>query len=534
MAAPDRVAPDDYRVPMKNEDTRANCANAEVANATGQLCLIVDALVDNVASLSDAEKAAFLQGTKLVRDAALEARDVAGSMAKEQARMQRPPTVTAIPLLKDLTQGGKNDCQLVKSAKLLDYNGEPDGPVDLLSWLDQCLTAAAACNLTEEAALDLLRYKASSMAREAINQMKRDGQGLVTVISELEVTFAKIPPPAEARFLANNLSMIPGEDIGVFAIRLRKMCAMATRDILDVDKRHKEEIELCKNNFKRVIPNTSHQHLIKVEGDMARAGRPPMPYREMVATVSTYQDQNKARRQRELAEKQLVHAKLQLASHIPKHLSRYQTQVRQLEEGEGEAAAAAAEAWVEDPELTEILGGPEETEFIPTDLETDTIREQICLVHEKFEKGQAGRYPPGGYRGRYGGGRGYGGGYRGGRPWAEREQHARAIHDLEHGTGQDSSRSKEPPKLLNETFPRIGMGQMLRLANCDGEPDRCCRCGVITSPPHKMRDGHCVLADIDLTDQACLSCGKGLHASRYCPMAFQQNFKHPADIVAKN
>ncbi len=82
-----------------------------------------------------------------------------------------------------------------------------------------------------------------------------------------------------------------------------------------------------------------------------------------------------------------------------------------------------------------------------------------------------------------------------------------------------------------ENTQALSMAQMIVLSGCDGQPGRCVRCGIITRPPHKMRDGRCVLANVELTDRPCKSCGIGLHSSQYCPAAFQSNFKHPADVV---
>ena len=476
MNAQDAV-PDERGRALKIQDPNVNMGMAHMANEVMKLGQVVEKLTLASTLAVDVKNSAAVGINRIMKEVA-RSRDLADNATEYQGRTAQAPTVTLIP---PQPRAGMavHDCLAVKTGKLQEYSGHENSAVDCLAWLEKMMAVSRVSNLTHAAIINLLKSKASGMAYEAIHQGVRDGLTLSQLISTFETTFGEVGVPAEMLVRCNTCTLATNESLGVFAIRLRKLAGQAVRDMQDENARKKQEIMICKTNFYRVLPAYLHHYLQEKETVLAQAGRPEMAFHEMVSEVQLRAKQVKARRERETQERER-NKPLARSSRGRDFVRQVQCQEDELEEYADPSSQKDSEPSDEEWEEQEVT--PEMIRAVQTQRRFFKRKN----IYDKTKKNYV-------------------------RPTYETEE------------------IKRIPGLLAETKPNATPGEMPKLANCEGEPNRCLKCGLITSPPHRMNNSSCVMFGIPLADQACIMCKKGLHVANYCPHSFSSRGKHPAD-----
>jgi hypothetical protein len=221
---------------------------------------------------------------------------------ENEARTSDPPTMTTIPIEPaDPVQNIEN----VKTHKIPQFSGDPNGIVSCLSWLDHIMSLSVTSKLSHVAIIEVMKTKADGLAHKTVLHGKEQGLSLAKIVAHLEVEFANVPPPAEARVTANTMMMNGSEEYAAFARRLKDMIRMAVRDIREPVQKRSELESLCKTNLYRVLPGYLHNHLADLEMSIARNGRRPMDFEDMIMHVQTQSQIVKTRRQRNEAEKEM-------------------------------------------------------------------------------------------------------------------------------------------------------------------------------------------------------------------------------------
>jgi hypothetical protein len=126
---------------------------------------------------------------------------------------------------------------------------------------------------------------------------------LYQIISKLELVFAKVQPPAEARVQVNNMIPHDREDLGAFAIRLRDIAQIAARDVKDDTERCTTEMRMCKTNYMRILPAHLYNYVTQKEADLASVGKPAMEFEAISSLIEGYINTQRTKQSREKTEK---------------------------------------------------------------------------------------------------------------------------------------------------------------------------------------------------------------------------------------
>jgi hypothetical protein len=254
---------------------------------------------------------------------------------KYERRVAKPVTVTTIYPIPPVPVV---DCSKIKTMKLPIYNGDEEGSVTCLFWLNKIVSAAATGNLAHEAAVDLLIERSESTTNSKIRQCKRANMSFPETILKLETAFAKVPPPAEARVQVNNMIPAEREDLAHFAVRLADIAQIAARDQTVLAERLAMEQRMCKINYMRVLPVHLYNYVVQRDAEYARLGKSEMDFEAVTSLVEEYQNIQQTKRNRDNAEKKRQH------SETNDRPSRPYNRVRQLYE-EAEALENAMDPY---------------------------------------------------------------------------------------------------------------------------------------------------------------------------------------------
>jgi hypothetical protein len=411
------------------------------------------------------------------------------------------------------------DCSQIKTGRLPIYTGDEDGSVTCLAWLNKIISAAQTARLSYTATVKLMVDRSDGKANSKIRQCQRDNMSLYQIISKLELVFAKVQPPAEARVQVNNMIPHDREDLGAFAIRLRDIAQIAARDVKDDAERHITEMRMCKTNYMRILPVHLYNYVIQKEADLASVGKPAMEFEAISSLIEGYVNTQRTKQSREKTEKRRQLAEAQEGRTGQRVNQIFQEMDDPCEENDPGQADP-------DPDHEGMHEHHAESIHLisPEDLEDDNYSREdvINIVRQQAPRG---RYPSRGGPAR---GRDYQ------YPRPNRPERIRPTFERpERAYELDEYKL---PGLLKDRKPDFPSNRLPQLANIDNEPNRCFKCGLATTPPHRQADYSCPLYGLPLTDRACLVCGKGLHFAKQCPLAFQTGHKHLADrqIAAKN
>jgi hypothetical protein len=329
-----KPTPDQLRLWMTPDAPCGQHVQLATTTAVDQILTMMSNLTANLTN--EALPAVNKTAINAAKDAVRTLNDIAIGQArnalKYERRVAKPITVTTIYTVR---ADPVEDCSKIKTMKLPTYNGDEDGAITCLFWLNKIVSAAATGNLSHAAALELLIERSESTANSKIRQCKRAGVSFPDTVLKLETAFAKVPPPAEARVQVN--SMVPGEreDLAHFAVRLADIAQIAARDQTVPVERAALEQRMCKINYMRILPVHLYNYVVQREAEYAHLGKPELEFEAITSLIEEYQNIQQTKRTRDSAERKKQTS--ELAEQRPKQYNR----VRQLYE---EASALEAEA----------------------------------------------------------------------------------------------------------------------------------------------------------------------------------------------
>jgi hypothetical protein len=250
------IKPDIVAMRADMDRTKSKPINQEIALATtsaidklsGMMAILANSF-NNGPVLTAVQQTAWKDETNKIKAINNIALQQAQAAVTNERRVESPPTVTTI-FTQELAAPVDN-CNNIKILKLPLYNGDEDGNVACLLWLNKIMTAANTGKLTHRATIDLPINRSESVANSKIRQCKRAGMSLTYIVVKLETAFAKVPPPAEARVQVNNMTPNEREDLAHFACRLADLAQIAARDIKPEEERKLAEARMCKTNYLR-------------------------------------------------------------------------------------------------------------------------------------------------------------------------------------------------------------------------------------------------------------------------------------------
>ena len=169
----------------------------------------------------------------------------------------------------------------LRTYKIPEFSGLEGDKTNCINWLSRLLRLARAENLTQESVKDLLERHSAGPASNMITEAIRLDTPLVTLIRSLEVRFASLSHPAQARETCNGLKRGPGETIGTLADRIKRHAFMACR--LDKTNRTENENALARDNFLRCLMPAVRSAIQTTISTRALAGLPDMTLTDLIA-----------------------------------------------------------------------------------------------------------------------------------------------------------------------------------------------------------------------------------------------------------
>jgi hypothetical protein len=534
---PNDVKPDIVALRADMDRTKARPSNQEIALATTSAIDKLSGMMVTLAGsfnggpmLTGAQQATWRDETNKIRAINNIALQQAKAAVTNERRVESPPTVTTI-FAEELDDPVDN-CNNIKILKLPLYNGDEDGNVACLLWLNKIMTAANTGKLTHRATIDLLIDRSENVANSKIRQCKRADMSLTDIVVKLETAFAKVPPPAEARVQVNNMTPNEREDLAHFACRLADVAQIAARDIKPEEERRLAEARMCKTNYLRVLPVHFYNYVTQRELELSRVGKPPLDFEATCLLIEEYQNTQQTKQNRDRADRKKHMMEVQGQEGFRRapgaQNRRPYNRMRYVYDGEdpdySEQDAKDAQDAFEQDEKAEQETVRAISELTAEDLPPgDFTRDEVVSFIKQAQRGGYGGYP-----------RNYNNQPR--RPYdntREGYQNRPKPENVRYGGAGDSDEYKLPG-LLQDRQPNFPSRQLPELANCDGDPGRCIRCGLITEPVHRQAHISCALYGMPLTDRPCMVCGKGLHFAKNCLKAFQAHNKPLADYRTKN
>jgi hypothetical protein len=301
------IKPDIVAMRADMDRTKSKPINQEIALATtsaidklsGMMAILANSF-NNGPVLTAVQQTAWKDETNKIKAINNIALQQAQAAVTNERRVESPPTVTTI-FTQDLAAPVDN-CNNIKILKLPLYNGDEDGNVACLLWLNKIMTAANTGKLTHRATIDLLIDRSESVANSKIRQCKRAGMSLTDIVVKLETAFAKVPPPAEARVQVNNMTPNEREDLAHFACRLADVAQIAARDIKPEDERKLAEARMCKTNYLRILPVPFYNYVTQRELELSRVGKPPLDFEATCLLIEEYQNTQQTKQNRDRAD----------------------------------------------------------------------------------------------------------------------------------------------------------------------------------------------------------------------------------------
>ena len=197
------------------------------------------------------------------------------------------PIVTRVKL-----DGTVNAMPDLRQYKMPDFTGVVGETTVCLNWLSRLMRMAEEENLTQAAARKLLERHSTGKASDLITEAIRLDTPLITLIRTLEVRFASLSHPDQARETCNNLTRNKGETIGELAARIHRHAFMACR--LDKHTRAENEQALSRDNFLRCLYPDVRSTLQQTISTRAFSGLPSMTLTDLIAEAEKIEVNQKA------------------------------------------------------------------------------------------------------------------------------------------------------------------------------------------------------------------------------------------------
>ena len=193
---------------------------------------------------------------------------------------------TVIPISTPLPNFGNNAAlPNEREVRIPYYSGTREDKMNCLSWLEKVSQACTAAGLTQNASCDLLeRYSQGEVAGE-LAASRRQGLGFESMVRKLEVRFAGMTTPDEARRLCRDATRMRGESLPAFGTRIYNMAWLAYRD--RHDHRDRLATTLAKDVFTSEMSPSARNQMSNSETNHLSSGHPPWTYTEYVGRAAT-------------------------------------------------------------------------------------------------------------------------------------------------------------------------------------------------------------------------------------------------------
>lgn len=183
-----------------------------------------------------------------------------GDAAARRMREEKVSIMTELPEF-----GATNELPHNFSRKLEHFDGEKSGRC-VFDFLDKFAGLIEEHQLSERCALYGLRQLCEGKASQIVGAAMAGGRsrrvGLVEVIRDLEMMYGSLMNPAKARLQLGIMEREATEDISTFALRMRKMAKMATRNDLPEEKRAENQEELM---LPTLLINIRKEHRLRLQ-----------------------------------------------------------------------------------------------------------------------------------------------------------------------------------------------------------------------------------------------------------------------------
>ena len=197
---------------------------------------------------------------------------------------QKPNAVAILPSTRDY--------------KLEDFKGDSikcaADPYLCLDWIERALDIAESSNLTHPTALRLLRRHATREAGRVLGDAVDAQSTLRDAVLELEVNFAGLKLPLQARELCKTMTIKDKESINSFGRRVKLNAIMACRDIEDANERLSATELLAKDTFLASLPARIRIEIRTRLDERSRNGEAYPSYKPLVMEARRISDELEA------------------------------------------------------------------------------------------------------------------------------------------------------------------------------------------------------------------------------------------------
>jgi hypothetical protein len=420
--------------------------------------------------------------------------------ASDATRERERTSVELQPLTKTPTTWGINTkIANIRLHHVPNYTGTSSDTIDIHSWLDRVFNTATSHQLSREATINLMIMASTGTAADYIRQMRDERRTPLEVVQALELRYGDLCLPEEAISRCGTMPRKDNEKLVDFIDRLRKMAKMATRNVLDEERRMEKTDSLIKGNIRRVLTLSLRKTLDDRMKNHLKMGWPEMSCREFEKECIELERAREERRE-EMAKS----TKAKVNQPPPR---RHVRQARINAVYEDSELSSDEDLTITDSSDEEI-----DEEALHWVNRMEQVKKHYANRGKKLSPQQLRTKVTNRYnkdRGRY--------------PYNKRNQAPKAA-----AAAAQIQNRRGPPERLDAEIRR-NILELLNLANVNkGE---CIQCGT---PGHMLGKDECSLRNRPLTDRPCAKCGKGLHSADDCLRGFSSHFKGKAEPAAAN
>ena len=372
------------------------------------------------------------------------------------------------------------------------FNGQSDDPNEIIRWLAKIKSLGQGHQLTGPAIINLMLQTSSLGAADYIEQMRDEGKTLIQVVQQLEMRYAGLCIPEEARVKCNMMQRKTneGEKLGSYIDRLRFMARMACRLEEDDARRIQAMDTLVEANIKRVLPPTVRMILDERIVARSRIGLPAFTARELEHECLDLEARREERKTDLKKEEKIrkINAKQFSSKIAARKLRRMELEeVRNFtenSESSGTSSTSSDEEENDDGQEEHLI---REIKFQRDKYAQRGRKVNDQKIYQKAFKEYERKFPPPKFN----------------------KKNAFGARQAQ-GVIPPMPRQPGPPNKLPMDH-NMGTLELLSLANC--QKGQCIQCGI---EGHYRRADQCALRCKLLTDRPCAKCGFGLHAADDC------------------
>ena len=447
----------------------ADPAQANVSQSIGDLGAIMMRFAALVRpSLADNAAREALDALGASMRTAIVASDASTRREKNTRELK---SVTRIP---EADYGVQTNVANIRLQAVNIFKGDSGDPQDVLRWLSRTLNLAQVHGLTLQSARSLFLHASAGGASDYIEQLIADGKTLREVIPLLEMRYAALCPPEEARERCNTMPRKDKELFSDFMDRLRSCARMSCRDEENEDQKRKLIDILVESNIRRILPRSVKLALEERIIARRRSGHPEFTSRELEAECIELERKRNEREQQRQG----------VTAQTNKRFVRKINVDAEDESGDSSDSDSTSDDEGDDEghmhQLIQAIRH-EERRFVKRGRDPN----QPAKFPRAFRKYE-GRNPP---------------------PKVGKQYARQAF-------GKPGL-NRGPP----EVFPQGSKQKIYELLHLACVPKgSCIQCGI---PGHMLKSPDCPLRDQNLVDRACAKCGQGLHQADVCTKVFQ-------------